>query len=101
MKSRTGKVLLFLLFLLYVAIDVNAQDGTAAIAGATAEIKKYIPLIRGLLFAIAGIIVLVGAINVFIKMNNDDNDVKKTIMLVVGSCVFLVAAATALPAFFV
>ena len=35
-----------------------------------------------------------------IAMNNEEQDVKKKIMMVVGACIFLVAAAQALPLFF-
>ena len=53
-----------------------------------------------LCYAIAGIVAVVGAISVYISMNNEEQDVKKKIMLVVGACIFLVAAAQALPLFF-
>ena len=43
---------------------------------------------------------VVGAISVYIKMNNEEQDVKKSIMMIVGACLFLVAAAQALPLFF-
>ena len=33
-------------------------------------------------------------------MNNEEQDVKKKIMLIVGACLFLIAAARALPMFF-
>ena len=36
----------------------------------------------------------------YIAMNNEEQDVKKKIMMVVGACIFLVAAAQALPLFF-
>ena len=35
-----------------------------------------------------------------IAMNNEEQDVKKKIMMVVGACLFLIAAAQALPMFF-
>lgn len=35
-----------------------------------------------------------------IAMNNEEQDVKKKIMMIVGACIFLVAAAQALPLFF-
>ena len=35
-----------------------------------------------------------------IAMNNEEQDVKKKIMMVVGACIFLIAAANALPLFF-
>ena len=37
--------------------------------------------------AIAAVIVLVGAFNVYFKMQSGDQDVKKTIMLPIGGCV--------------
>ena len=48
----------------------------------------------------AGVVAIVGAISVYIAMNNEEQDVKKKIMMVVGACIFLVAAAQALPLFF-
>jgi hypothetical protein len=33
-------------------------------------------------------------------MNNEEQDVKKSIMMLVGACIFLIAAAQALPLFF-
>lgn len=80
-----------------------AQDytaGASAIDGVTTGLKSYIPAIQKLLYIIAAIVSLVGAISVFVKMNNEEQDVKKSIMLIIGACVFLIAAAQALPAFF-
>lgn len=64
------------------------------------EIAKYVPYVVKLCYAIAGIVAVVGAISVYIKMNNEEQDVKKSIMMIVGACIFLVAAAQALPLFF-
>ena len=63
------------------------------------EIAKYIPYVVKLCYAIAGVVAVVGAISVYIAMNNEEQDVKKKIMMVVGACIFLVAAAQALPLF--
>ena len=64
------------------------------------EIAKYIPFVVKLCYAIAGVVAVVGAISVYIAMNNEEQDVKKKIMMIVGACIFLVAAAQALPLFF-
>lgn len=64
------------------------------------EIAKYVPYVVKLCYAIAGVVAVVGAISVYIAMNNEEQDVKKKIMMVVGACIFLVAAAQALPLFF-
>ena len=74
--------------------------GTDALATVTEEIAKYVPFVVKLCYAIAGVVAVVGAISVYIAMNNEEQDVKKKIMMVVGACIFLVAAAQALPLFF-
>ena len=71
--------------------------GTSALASVTEEIAKYVPYVVKLCYAIAGVVAVVGAISVYISMNNEEQDVKKKIMMVVGACIFLVAAAQALP----
>lgn len=74
--------------------------GVGAINGAANAFKSYLTPVQNLLYAIAGIIALVGCFTIFAKLQNGDQDVKKTIMQVVGGCVAFVAMAAALPAFF-
>ncbi len=69
-------------------------------AGATSTITGYAESVKKLLYAIAAIIALVGAFNVYHKMTNGDQDVKKTIMLTLGGCIAMLALSEALPAFF-
>ena len=70
------------------------------INGIASEITPYIKTTRDIVYAIAAIVAIVGAFNIYFKMNNGDQDVKKTIMLTLGGCIGLVALATALPAMF-
>lgn len=74
--------------------------GTKALTTVAEEIAKYVPIMVKLCYAIAGVVAIVGAISVYIAMNNEEQDVKKKIMMVVGACIFLIAAAQALPLFF-
>lgn len=74
--------------------------GTTALSTVADEIAKYVPVAVKLCYAIAGVVAIVGAISVYIAMNNEEQDVKKKIMMVVGACIFLIAAAQALPLFF-
>ena len=74
--------------------------GTSALSPVAEEIAKYVPIVVKLCYAIAGVVAIVGAISVYIAMNNEEQDVKKKIMMVVGACIFLIAAAQALPLFF-
>jgi len=83
-----------------VTFAQNAAGDYTAGTNATEEIAKYVPYVVKLCYAIAGVVAVVGAISVYIAMNNEEQDVKKKIMMVVGACIFLVAAAQALPLFF-
>jgi predicted small integral membrane protein len=78
----------------------NYEAGTTALTTVTEEIAKYVPIVVKLCYAIAGVVAVVGAISVYVAMNNDEQDVKKKIMMVVGACLFLISAAQALPMFF-
>ena len=55
--------------------------GTDALATVTEEIAKYVPFVVKLCYAIAGVVAVVGAISVYIAMNNEEQDVKKKIMI--------------------
>lgn len=74
--------------------------GTNALEEVATELVKYVPYVVNLCYALAGVVAIVGAISVYIAMNNEEQDVKKKIMMIVGACIFLIAAANALPLFF-
>lgn len=81
-------------------ITQKLQQSTRAINDTTEGLKAYIEPVTKMCYALAAIVAILGAISIFNKMNNEDQDVKKSIMMVVGACVFLIAAAQALPMFF-
>ena len=104
---RQAKVLLLFLLALTNSVVSFAQNaagnyeaGTQALSTVTTEIAKYVPVVQKLCYSIAGVVAVVGAISVYIAMNNEEQDVKKKIMIIVGACIFLIAAAQALPLFF-
>ena len=74
--------------------------GTSALEEVASELVKYVPYVVNLCYALAGIVAIVGAISVYIAMNNEELDVMKKIMMTGGACIFLIAAANALPLFF-
>lgn len=55
--------------------------GTTALGTVTTEIAKYVPYVVKLCYAIAGVVAIVGAISVYIKMNNEEQDVKNILVL--------------------
>lgn len=83
----------------FAAPDQSAtRKGIQAFSSVEGTLGDWVDPVRKVMYALAGVVALVGAISVYIKMNNEEQDVKKSIMMIVGAVVFLLAAATALPA---
>ena len=84
-SPKTRAVALFLLvggtaaFAQSGAGDYTA--GTSALTTVAEEIAKYVPIVVKLCYAIAGVVAIVGAISVYISMNNDEQDVKNILVL--------------------
>ena len=55
--------------------------GTNALSTVAEEIAKYVPIMVKLCYAIAGVVAIVGAISVYIAMNNEEQDVKNILVL--------------------
>ena len=108
LTKAANKAVVALAAMLTMSLGANAQSfsGTDYTAGTTAletvatQVAAYVPYVVNLCYAIAGVVAIVGAISVYIAMNNEEQDVKKKSMMVVGACIFLIAAAQALPLFF-
>ena len=99
--SAVQKCLMFI-FALTVSVGeaIAGSKGAAGFTKATQEVSSYQTPVSNLMKAIAAVIVLVGAFNVYFKMQNGDQDVKKTIMLTIGGCIAFIALSEALPLFF-
>ena len=55
--------------------------GTTALSTMAEEIVKYVPVMVKLCYAIAGVVAIIGAISVYIAMNNEEQDVKNILVL--------------------
>ncbi|MCM1491095.1 MAG: DUF4134 domain-containing protein [Muribaculum sp.] len=100
-KGLSQRVLTMLVMTFFCSLSMFAADaGSKAFGDIAADIAAYLPQVQKVVYAIAAIIALVGAFNIYHKMTNGDQDVKKTIMLVIGGCVALLALSSALPAMF-
>jgi len=105
------KRLLAALLLLLVAAGVSADtlvDGGAVDYNMGAEglynmtefvlvMMHYVTMI---LYCIASLTALTNALQIYIKMNNQEGDLSKSILMCVGSCLFLTIATFVLPGFF-
>ena len=83
-SPRFGMVLAMLCMVSVTFAQNSAGDysaGTTALGTVTTEIAKYVPVAVKLCYAIAGVVAVVGAISVYIKMNNEEQDVKNILVL--------------------
>ena len=84
-SQRMKTLALMLLVGTTAAIAQNAAGdysaGTTALTTVTEEIAKYVPIVVKLCYAIAGVVAIVGAISVYIAMNNEEQDVKNILVL--------------------
>ena len=81
----TMMVALLFVFTLGIMADNAAtggyEAGKTALSSVTEEIGKYIPLVVKLCYAIAGVVAVLGAISVYMAMNNEEQDVKNILVL--------------------
>ena len=90
------------LFIAAVALSFSsmAQGFNEGISQATSEFDGTFDLISQLMLIIGGIIGVVGAIRIYIKWNNGDQDVTKSIIAWAGAALFLVISSVVLRAIF-
>ena len=78
----------------------NPGAGVTGLTTAETNLRTYVDPVCNIVMVIGGIVGLVGAIRVFSKWQNGDQDVTKSLMAWLGSCVFLVVGALVVKAFF-
>ena len=61
--------------------NTGYEAGTNAMEEVATQIAAYIPYVVNLCYALAGVVAIVGAISVYIAMNNEEQDVKNILVL--------------------
>jgi hypothetical protein len=89
-----------LAYLILVRIQVEAQDGKKGIEAADEAVRGYFGVGTSLMYAVGGILGLIGAVKVYQKWNGGDQDTSKVAAAWFGSCIFLVVVATIIKSFF-
>ena len=79
-NPRVAMVAAFLLVFTVSTFAQNTEAGIKAITTSTDSLKKYVPVVTNLCYALAGIVAIIGAISVYIKMNNEEQDVKNILV---------------------
>ena len=88
LKKNCKKVLVAMLALFGINAGANAQSlsgtdytaGTSALETVATQVAAYVPYVVNLCYAIAGVVAVVGAISVYIAMNNEEQDVKNILV---------------------
>ena len=80
-NPRVAMVAALLLVFTVSTFAQNTEAGIKAITTSTDSLKKYVPVVTNLCYALAGIVAIIGAISVYIKMNNEEQDVKNILVL--------------------
>ena len=80
-NPRMGMLAMMLLVVSVSTFAQNVDAGLAAIETSTDSLKKYVPVVTNLCYAIAGIVAIIGAISVYVKMNNEEQEVKNILVL--------------------
>ena len=86
--------------LICLAMSASAQDGTTGINQATTMVKSYYDTATNLMYAIGGILGLIGAVRVYSKWTHGDHDTGKVAAAWFSACIFLVVVATVIKSFF-
>ncbi|REA60174.1 carbamoyl phosphate synthetase [Dyadobacter luteus] len=86
--------------LVLISFYASAQDGVAGLNEANLKVRSYFVAGTNLMYACGSVLGLVGAIKVFTKWNQGDNDTSKVAASWFGSCIFLVVVATVIKSFF-
>ncbi len=79
---------------------VDYSKGADALKSAAEWVGAMTIYTMDLLFAIAAIVVVISALQIYIKINNHEGDITKSILFLFGGIFFLIAIMFIAPAFF-
>lgn len=85
------------LITLFSYISIYAQN---PLSGVSSGIGVYVPVIRGVIYALAGSVAVFSCLIIYIKSQNKGYSYKKDVVAAISSSLFLVCSAIALPQFF-
>lgn len=79
---------------------VDYSWGADALATAHDYVVTMMLYVLYLCYAIAAIMVVISALQIYFKMQNGEGEISKSIQMLVGACLFMIGASIVFPAFF-
>ena len=79
---------------------VDYSWGADGLAEATSFVGTMMIYTVDVLYAVAAIVTIVAALQIYIKMNNHEGDITKSILMLLGGILFMIAASIVMPAIY-
>lgn len=80
--------------------NVDYSRGADALAGMHDYVVTMMLYVLYLTYAVAAVMVIISALQIYIKMNTGEDGVTKSILTLIGACLFMIGASILFPAFF-
>lgn len=64
------------------------------------RIVYHVLYVLYLVYAVSSIVAIIGALQIYFKMTTGEGDVTKSIMMLIGACLFIIGASIVFPAFY-
>ncbi|MCS2613111.1 DUF4134 domain-containing protein [Bacteroides fragilis] len=102
--SKAKKIVCALCFIPYTVLaksgGVNYSWGADALATMHDFVVTMMLYVLYICYAIASVVVIVAALQIYIKMNTGEDGVVKSMVSLIGACLFIIGASIVFPAFF-
>ena len=102
--SIKQKIVCLLILVPYAAFaksgSVNYSWGADALATMHDFVVTMMLYVQYIIYAVAGVFVIISVFQIYIKMTAGDEGITKQILMLVGACLFIVGATFVFPAFF-
>ena len=79
---------------------VNYSWGADALSTMHDYVVTMMLYVLYLTYAVAAVMVIISALQIYIKMNTGEDGVTKSILTLIGACLFMIGASILFPAFF-
>ena len=80
--------------------NVDYSWGADALAGMRDYVVTMMLYVLYLTYAVAAVMVIISALQIYIKMNTGEDGVTKSILSLIEACLFMIGASILFPAFF-
>lgn len=105
--SRKARIFALLAVLLLTAEATSADCGTTDYSGSSGRLYNMVLYVTAmctytvqLMYAIAAVMSIYSATSIYIKLQSGEEGFTKSVIVLVGSCLFMIGATIVLPAFF-